>query len=179
MQGLFQVDESSEEDQNPNIDEIDGQDPDAFFQENDLPLVTKLSLIEECTNEMDDTNQNIKSTRSLAGLDLSTVQSEGIVAKHNTIPADIVVKESEIAKFTQRINDRLQFFKPLDTKDITVKFQALGQPSKLNTLRRELEILKKLLKDANDRQTQINKETFSLMRGDQTIWVPKVLCIMS
>ena len=46
MAGLFNVEkivESSEEEHSEEVDSVDGQDPDTFFQENDLPLVTKLS----------------------------------------------------------------------------------------------------------------------------------------
>lgn len=60
--------------------------------------MTKLSLIEEDTNEMsDETFQKIQASWSLLGLDLSSVQSEGFVAKHHSVPADIVVRETEIA----------------------------------------------------------------------------------
>ena len=83
------------------------------------------------------------------GLDLSSVQSEGFVAKHHSVPADIVVRETEIAQFTQKLNDRLSFAKPLEISDIKVKFQTLGHPTKLNIVKRELEILKKLLQEAN------------------------------
>lgn len=58
MAGLFNVVkqvESSEGDHVEEVDSVDGQDPDTFFQENDLPLVTKLSQIEEDTNENEET----------------------------------------------------------------------------------------------------------------------------
>ena len=58
MAGLFKVEkqvESSEEELVEEVDSVDGQDPDTFFQENDLPLVTKLSRIEEDTNENEET----------------------------------------------------------------------------------------------------------------------------
>ena len=58
MAGLFNVEkteESLEEEDVEETDSVDGQDPDTFFQENDLPLVTKLSQIEEDVNENEET----------------------------------------------------------------------------------------------------------------------------
>ena len=58
MAGLFNIEkteESLEEEDVEEADSVDGQDPDTFFQENDLPLVTKLSQIEEEINENEET----------------------------------------------------------------------------------------------------------------------------
>ena len=63
---------------------------------------------------------------------------------------DVIMRETEIATFIKKLNKKLPFMKPVEASDIKIKFQNIGQPTKLNIMRREIEILKKLLHDASE-----------------------------